>query len=132
MVKERREGSKIPASYVCPVCDTVYKTKKEAESCYRYNFEQFKKGDLVLFSGIPYAIRYDLENGDDACFVIDKHVPLAKAMGCYNTKKQSWAPLYNNFCKRRPIERFDLAKVRVRLKNYKESVKTMEKVLNED
>lgn len=131
MVKERREGSKIPASYACPVCKTIYKTKKEAENCYRFNFEAFKKGDIIDWNGTPYTLRYDLKNdGKDLCFVIDKHVPLAKALGRINTKKESWAPLYRTCCKEHPLKRFDLANARARLKFYKESIKTLEKVLN--
>lgn len=131
MVKERREGSKIPASYVCPSCKTVYRTKKEAENCYRFNFDVFKKGDIVLFGYTPYVLRYDLYNkGSDACFVIDKHVPLAKAMGCIDTKKQSWAPLYKSFCKGEPLRRFDLEKAKAKLKYYKEAVTALEGVLD--
>jgi len=131
MVKERREGFKIPASYVCPTCKTEYETKKEAENCYRYNFEVFKKGDIILWGNTPYTLRYDLSNeGSDACFVLDKHVPLAIAMGCIDVKKQSWAPLYRCFCKGAPIRRFDLEKAKAKLKYYKQAVKTLEGVLN--
>lgn len=131
MVKERREGSKIPASYTCPSCDTTYKTKKEAEACYRFNFETFKKGAIIEWCGKPYILRYDLTNDGtkEQLFSVDKHTLLAKAMGCIHVKKESLAIPYKYFCKANPLKLYDLTKVRSRLKDAKASVKALEGVL---